>query len=115
MRDIVESIKTITVRSVSQKVLNYNTVVFEGGVEVEIDHHLHVWADYVEVDKADQLLCATADPGSFVTLEGEGFFVRAQRIEVKCNDRTVKAEGVYAQFDGIYIRAALAEKLSEDD
>lgn len=114
VRDIVESIKTIHVNSISQKVSDKNTVCFEGAVEVFIDENLHIWADKVTINKEKQFLKAETVIGACVKVEGNDFVLLADSIFVNLNDRSFKADNIKLDLDGRYITAKKAEKTSTE-
>ncbi len=114
LKQTAESIDCVVINSISQKVIDFNSVEFEGDVEVIVDQHIHVWAERITFDKNQRILTAEAGAGKRIILETDKFFMLADKVSLNLKHHTGFAEKVRVHFSGAYLAAERAEKLKED-
>ena len=111
LRDAVDAIKIITVRSISQKILNKNRILFEGNVEILLDYKIHIWADSVEIDNDEKKLVARAGDSGFVTVENSDLVMLADYIELYLEKKTGCARNIKIHVKEGFLSSEKAEKL----
>jgi lipopolysaccharide assembly outer membrane protein LptD (OstA) len=111
MRDAVDAIKIITVRSISQKILAKNRILLEGNVEILLDHKIHIWADSVEIDNDEKKIVACANSNGFVTLENADLVMLADYIELYLEKKTGCARNIKIHVKEGFLSSEKAEKL----
>jgi hypothetical protein len=115
MRDIVESIHVIRFDSVRQQVVDGNTVILEGDVEVFVGPEMmRVMADKVVLDKTKKTIDAYSDTPGGVKLETETFVMLADHVFLSVDKRTGSAENLRLSMDGMYMFAKEAVKIDEE-
>jgi lipopolysaccharide assembly outer membrane protein LptD (OstA) len=113
VRDIVESVKVIRVNSIKQKVVNLNTVILQGEVEVLVDQKVHIWADRVEIDKEKQYLIAEKKDRGSVVIENSDFLILADKFFLDLDKKTGYADNIRIHVSEGYIKSGKAEKLKD--
>lgn len=101
------------VTSIEQSVLPGNKVVLRGDVEILVDHKMHIWADFVSIDKGKQIITAWAKEGGFITFENQHFMMLANKIVLRLAEKTGHAEQVKIHIAQGFISAKRVEKIDE--
>jgi hypothetical protein len=109
------NIKVIRAQSISQNIIDQNTIVFKGNVHILIDHRLQIRADTVTFDKTAQIITATAEPPSSVVLEDKNFLTLATSLTINLKNKSGTATGLRLHVDEGYIAAATACKVNDAD
>lgn len=104
----------MSIKSLTQHVLEKKTIVFEGDVEVLIDQKIHLWADRVDVDKEKQTIKAQCIKKGSVVLETSDFLILADSFFLDILHKVGHAENICIHIDEGYLSAAKAEKRSDN-
>lgn len=115
VHDIARSLKVVHVKSLRQQVVDERTLIFEGSVEVLVDHRLHIWADKIVIDKDEHSLCAYADEHGSVLIEDNNFTILSQSFECNLKKKTGHAQDIRLHVDEGYLSAQKAEKINDTD
>lgn len=108
-------IQELSIKSLKQKAIDQDTLYFEGEVEIFIDEKLHVWADFVTVNKKKQTLDAQAKDGCSLTIENNDFIILAEKLFLNLLNKTGSAHNVRFHVDEGFLSAECAEKYGENE
>ncbi len=109
----VRSIEKISVKSLKQKFLSNEVVLFEGDVEVLIDHKMHVWAHQVLINKKNQTISASGCEESPLLFEHHNTTLLADYLFLDLSTKRGSAQNIRLHFNDGYILASSASKKSD--
>lgn len=109
----LDSIKVINIKSLQQKLIGKNKVLFLGDAEVLLDYKIHIFADQIELDKEDRTIVATSDADGFVKLENPDFLMLAEEIRLNLTDRTGMAKNLKIHVKEGFLSSAKAQKIDD--
>jgi len=113
IKHFLKSVNVLRVNSVKQYVVDFNTVILEGEVEVWVDNKIHIWADKVVIDKEERLLLAERKSLSPVVVEDNNFFILMDRFSLNLQEKSGWADNVRIHVAEGYVSVQKAEKLKE--
>ncbi len=114
-KGLTRSLKLLHIKSISQKIHDQDRMEFRGDVEVQVDERMHVWADYVFADKAEQIIIAEGSDGSPVIIEDNNFLIFADRFVFNIAQKTGEAQNLKFHIEEGFVSAKKAEKINDND
>jgi len=112
--DFVSDTKNLQIKSIKQTVTSKNIIVFEGDVEVLIDHAMHIWADRVTVNRALRTLVVEKVSSGAIKIENQDFLILADTLELDLTNKTGHANNIRFHVKEGYISAGRAEKVGKN-
>lgn len=113
--DLARSLNLVHIKSLTQTINSENQVTFEGEVEVLLNQALHIWADRIVIDEANQTLIAESNDGSAVAIEDNDFLILADRFVCNIAQKTGYVQNLRLHVDEGYLSARRAEKINDSD
>jgi len=111
--NFLDSIKSINVNSLNQKIIDKNKIIFEGSVEIIIDNKFHICADEVEVDKSKYFIKAYSNENSLVKLEDSGLLILSDYLEMDLINKSGYADDMRINAKEGFVSAKKAEKVDD--
>jgi hypothetical protein len=113
VHNVVKNVDVIRANSITQRIVNKNICILHGNVEVLVNHKMHVWADFVEINREEKTVKANSHDNSFVKLEFSDAVMLAEELFLNLNDKTGYAKEVRIHLHEGFISSAYAEKVDD--
>lgn len=112
--DFLHNINNVYVSSLHQNILDLNTVILTGNVEVRVDSTTHVWADEVTFDRSKKTLSAKATISGAVMFETSDMLILADSIFLDLENQTGEAHNIRVRTGDTFISAKRGAKENKD-